>query len=43
MRGKGLRDVLRNRFGDDRIDSEVWIPERVHITGSARHIRGHIH
>src|SRR5260370_4682195 len=32
---KRLRDVLRYRFGNDRIDREVRIAKRVNIAGSA--------
>jgi hypothetical protein len=38
-----LRDMLRDRFGDYRIDAEVWIPERVHVASGASDIGGHIH
>src|SRR6266446_3083388 len=41
--GKRLRDMLSNRLGDDWIDSEMRITERMHITRGARHIRRHVH
>ena len=41
--GKGLGDVLRDCFGNDRVDSEMWIAEGVHITSGAGHVRRHIH
>ncbi len=42
-RGKRLRDVLRDRFGNDWVDSEMWIAQRVHVASGTRHIRRHIH
>src|SRR5262249_22523901 len=41
--GKRLRNMLSNRLRNDRIDSEMWITERMHITGGARDVRGYIH
>src|SRR5438309_4453945 len=41
--GKRLCNVLRNRFGDDRVSREMWITERVHVTGGACDICGHVH
>src|SRR5436309_116712 len=42
-RGKRLRDMLSNRLRDDRIDSEMRIAERMHITRGARDVCGHVH
>src|SRR5207245_9773945 len=41
--GKRLCNVLRNRFGDDRVSREMWITERVHVTCGACDICGHVH
>ena len=42
-RGERLRNMLRDRFGDNRIDREMRIAERVNIAGSARDVGRHIH
>src|SRR5438093_4095522 len=41
--GKRLGNMLRNRLRDDRIDSEMRITKRMHVTRSARHICRHVH
>src|SRR5438034_9388010 len=41
--GKRLRDVLRNRFGDDRVNREVRVAQRMHVTSSACDICGQVH
>src|SRR5262245_42271148 len=41
--GKRLRDVLRNRLGNNRINSEMRISERVNITRSSCDICWHVH
>src|SRR5438094_2877544 len=41
--GKRWRDVLRNRFGDDRVNREVRVAQRMHVTSSACDICGHVH
>ena len=42
-RGKRLRDMLRDRLGDDRIDSEMRIAKRMHVARGARDVRRHVH
>src|ERR1051325_470251 len=42
-RGKRLRDMLSNSLGDDWIDCEVRITERMHVARGAGDVCGHIH
>ena len=41
--GKRLRNMLRDRFRDDRIDREMRIAERMHVARGARDVRRHVH
>src|SRR6516162_5245699 len=41
--GKRLRDMLRNSLRDDRIDGEMRITERMHVTGGPCDVCGYVH
>ena len=42
-RRKRAHNVLRHRFGNDRVGHEMRIAERMHVAGRARHGAGHVH
>src|SRR5215472_16322492 len=41
--GKRLRDVLCNCLGNDRINGEMRITERMNVTGSSRDVCWYVH
>src|SRR5437667_1204736 len=41
--GKRLRNVLGDRFGDDRVNREVRVAKRMHVTRGARDVRRYVH